>query len=142
MTQYVLSIKEFFTHKTKTTEGYTIVGVCDEVVKKAINANTCQVVISDVTIEKNINHHSDLRVDDYEVLNFMLGGYHFLVKDGDKTVGIIYTRKVQYYYVLKATKSGDTIFLTSFRKTNKHDIERIRNKSKKGLVKIIVDKAN
>jgi len=128
-----LAIKNFFNNKSKNKEGFTVIGICDELIKSTINANIYEVVISDVTIEKNIKHHDDLTIEDYKVLD------DILVKDGDKTAGIIYTNKYQYYYALKSTKSGDTIFLTSFRKTNKSDIKRIRNKSKKGLVNIIID---
>jgi hypothetical protein len=136
------SVKDFFSKKTKTVEGHYVVGKCDKLLRETINANTFEVVISDVTIDKNIKHHNDLSIEDYMVLDCMLKDYHFLVKDGDKTAGIIYSNQIQYYYALKATKSGDTIFLTSFRKTNKNDIKRINNKAKKGLVEIIIDKAN
>jgi len=139
---YASSIKDFFSKKMKTLEGYYVIGECDDIVKKTIASNTFEVVISDVTIEKNIKHHNDLSIDDYLVLDSMFHDYHFLVKDGDKTAGIIYTKDIQYYYALKATKSGDTIFLTSFRKTNKNDIKRIKNKVKRGLAKIVVEKQN
>ncbi len=142
MIEYTSSIKNYFNEKSKTLEGFSIIGQCDGLVKKTINANTFEVVISDVTIEKNIKHHSDLSIDDYKILNSMLNDYHFLVKDGDKTAGIIYTEKIEYYYALKATKSGETIFLTSFRKTNKNDIRRIKNKVKRGLAKIVLEKQN
>lgn len=140
MDGYELSIKNFFTDKLKNIEGHCIVGKCDELIKKVISSNTQIVVMSNVTIEKNIKHHNDLSVEDYRVLDFMFENYDFLLKDSDKTVGIIYTKTTQYYYSLKSTKSGDSIFLTSFRKTNKHDIKRIRNKSEKGMLEIIVDK--
>ena len=140
MQNYILSIKQFFSIKPKSIEGFTIIGNCDDLIKTTINSNTNQVVISEVTIEKNIKHHSDLTINDYQTLDNILTNYDLLVKDGDKTAGIIYTKKYQYYYALKSTKSGDTIFLTSFRKTNKNDIKRIRNKSNKGLVDIIIDK--
>jgi len=45
MTEYISSIKEFFSYKSQTNEGHKIVGICDALVKKTINANTNQVVI-------------------------------------------------------------------------------------------------
>ena len=136
------SIINFFKLKNKDNEGHSIIGYCDDIIKYTINANTNQVVISKVTIDKNLKHHSDLNIDDYQILDNILLNYDLLIKDGNKTAGIVYTKQQQYYYALKSTKSGDTIFLTSFRKTNKHDIKRIRNKSKKGLVSIIIDTKN
>ena len=140
MNKYSLSIKQYFNIRPKSIEGFYIIGNCDNLIQTTIRSNTNQVVISEVTIDKNIKHHSDLTIEDYQVLDNILLNYGLLVKDGDKTAGIIYAKEQQYYYALKSTKSGDTIFLTSFRKTNVHDIKRIRNKSKKGLVNIIVDK--
>jgi ribosomal protein L10 len=40
----------------------------------------------------------------------------------------------------KTTKTLNTIFLTSFRKTSQHDINRLRNKLQKGKIEIIKGK--
>jgi hypothetical protein len=136
---YINTIKSFFKNKSKDNDGFHIIGLCDDITKNTIGATTNQVVISNITIEKNIKHHTDLTIEDYNVINNIFENYSLLLKDTKHTVGVIYTKKQQYYYALKSTKSGDTIFLTSFRKTNKSDIKRIRNKSKKGLLDIIID---
>ena len=74
-------------------------------------------------------------------LDEIVGKSHFVAKDGDKTVAIVLDKesKQLYHYALKATKSGKGLFLTSFRKTNKISIDKIRKKAKENKVKILKD---
>ena len=44
-----------------------------------------------------------------------------------------------YHYALKTTASGKQLFLTSFRKTRIKFINKLRDKGKKGKIKILKD---
>ena len=139
MSNYELMIKDFFDTKEKDAEGYFKIGVCDDFIKRSINANTSDVVMSQVSLKKNIEHHSDLTLDDYRALDNIFDRYEILIKDGENTVGVVYIGTEKYYYALKSTKSGDTIFLTSFRKTNNKDINRLRKKVDKKRAVMLMD---
>jgi hypothetical protein len=53
---------------------------------------------------------------------------HVVVQDGKKTVGVVHMKEDKYYFALKATASGETVFLTSFRKTSDSDLKRLKKK--------------
>ena len=78
--------------------------------------------------------------NDNKNLDKIIGTYNILIKDGEYTVGIVHYELEEYYYALKSTKSRNTIFLTSFRKTSKHDIQRLKNKLSKGKIEVIKGK--
>jgi len=132
---------EKFYKKYKLLEDGYSVGIISVVLSKILISKTRVVTISDETLTKNLNHHPDLTVDDYLLLDDIVGKSHFVAKDGKKTVAIVLNRrnKQLYHYALKATKSGKGLFLTSFRKTNKISIDKIRKKDKQKKVTIIKD---
>jgi len=133
-------IIQFFKSKEITKAGYYILGVANLKIIETLLSKTNKIVISEQTIIKNINHHKDLTLKDYENLCKIIGNFDILIKDGQYTVGIVNYKFGNYYYALKSTKSGNTIFLTSFRKTSQHDIKRLKNKLLKGKIEIIQGK--
>ena len=133
-------IIQFFKSKEITKAGYYILGVANLKIIETLLSKTNKIVISEQTIIKNINHHKDLTLKDYENLCKIIGNFDILIKDGQYTVGIVNYQFSNYYYTLKSTKSGNTIFLTSFRKTSQHDIKRLKNKLLKGKIEIIQGK--
>jgi len=130
-------IYEHFYKKAKCSIGFFLLGKIDRTVTEILDTLVDEVVISLVTIEKNIKHHDDLLLKDYEILDDIIGKYDILLKDGEHTVGIISNEYGQYFYALKVTASKEKIFLTSFRKTSKHDIKRFKNGVKKGKIEVI-----
>jgi len=115
--------------------------ICDisVVLAEILQSKITKVTLSDETIKKNLKHHSDLIEQDYLKLDEIIGKSHFIAKDGDRTVAIVLQNNELYHYALKSTLSGKAIFLTSFRRTNKISIDKIRKKQKQGKVKIIKD---
>ena len=133
-------ILEFFELKQKHPSGYYILGNANKDIVDTLQTNISEIVISHQTILKNISHHTDLSINDYKNLDKIIGKYNILIKDGEYTVGIVHYEYEEYYYALKSTKSRNTIFLTSFRKTSKHDIQRLKNKLSKGKIEVIKGK--
>ena len=121
------------------------VGKISDKMREVLNAKTNEVIFSNITIEKNIKHHPDLTEKDYQLLPGIIGKSHFVLKDGIHTIAIslirseVEKKEVYYHYALKKTKTGKTIFLTSFRKTSLKDIERLRKKANKGKALILKD---
>ena len=131
------NIINFFSNKHVDKSGHYLLGTASKDIVQTLSSNTDKIVISEQTILKNINHHKDLIVENYENLYKIVGKFDILIKDGKHTVGIVNYDFGNYYYALKTTKTLNTIFLTSFRKTSSHDIKRLKNKLQKGKIEII-----
>ena len=122
----------------KNHMGY-IVGQISTVLAEILLSETQVVVLSEASLEKNLNNHPDLLPEDYLKLDEIIGKSHFVCQDGTHTVAIAIKHTTLYHYALKSTQTGEAIFLTSFRKTNMKDVNRFRNRAKKGKVNILKD---
>jgi hypothetical protein len=131
-------MKQFYKKYNKNDFGYEV-GSISLVLANILCSNTRNVTMSHDTLTKNLNHHPDLEVSDYLLLDEIVGKSNFIVKDGDKTVAIVLQHNQLYHYALKSTKSGNGLFLTSFRRTRKKQIDRLRNKARQGKIKVIKD---
>ncbi len=130
-------IINYFHTLPKDDDGHFIIGAIDQIIVDAINAKVSYVVISEASLMKNLNHHEDLDSIDYKRLSYIIFNHHIILQDGEKTVGIVHIEENKYYFVLKATASGETIFLTSFRKTSDFDLKRLKKKVEKNEATLI-----
>lgn len=121
-------IIHYFHTLSKDDDGHFIIGIIDQIIIDTINAKVSYVVISEVSLIKNLNHHEDLDIADYMRLSYIVINHHVVVQDGEKTVGVVHIEEDKYYFALKATASGATVFLTSFRKTSDSDLKRLKKK--------------
>lgn len=124
-------IINYFHTLPKDDDGHFIIGMINQIIIDTINAKVSHVVMSEVSLIKNLNHHEDLNIVDYQKLSYIIINHHAVVQDGDKTVGVIHIEENKYYFALKATASGETIFMTSFRKTSDLDLKRLKKKVEK-----------
>lgn len=124
-------IINYFHTLPKDDDGHFIIGMINQIIIDTINAKVSHVVMSEVSLIKNLNHHEDLDIIDYQKLSYVIINHHTVVQDGDKTVGVIHIEENKYYFALKATASGETIFMTSFRKTSDLDLKRLKKKVEK-----------
>lgn len=124
-------IINYFHTLPKDDDGHFIIGMINQIIVDSINAKVSHVVISEVSLIKNLNHHKDLDIVDYKRLSYIVVNHHIVVQDGEKTVGVVHIEKNKYYFALKATVSGETIFMTSFRKTSDFDLKRLKKKVEK-----------
>ena len=133
-------MEKFYKKYKKNEFGFEI-GNISVVLANILQSKTKKVTLSDETLRKNLKHHPDLSENDYLQLDEIIGKSHFVAKDGDKTVAIVFNKesKQLYHYALKATKSGKGLFLTSFRKTRMKQVDRLRMKAKNKVIKILKD---
>lgn len=124
-------IIHYFHALSKDDDGHFIIGMIDQIIIDTINAKISHVVMSEVSLNKNLEHHKDLEITDYQMLSYIVSHHHIVVRDGDKTVGVVHVEEEKYYFALKATASGETVFLTSFRKTSDSDLKRLKKKVEK-----------
>lgn len=132
---------KLFEQKFQTNSyGYEI-GKVSLLLSKILLAKTETVTLSRDTLKKNLNHHPDLRENDYLLLDEIVGKSHFVAKDGDRTVAIVLHKDSNelYHYALKATATGKQLFMTSFRKTRQKSINRLRQKGKDKKIIILKD---
>ena len=122
----------------KSSLGFEVGKISQVLAEKLLSESTI-VVMSDETLTKNLSHHPDLKENEYLKLDVILGKSNFIVKDGNRMLAVVLQETKLYHYALKSTKSGKAIFLTSFRRTNKISIEKIRKKCKQGKVVILKD---
>lgn len=131
------AIINFFHSLQKDDEGHFIIGRIHETIAIAISAKTSLIVMSEVSLHKNLDHHQDLQLADYQYLPHIIIDHHIVLKDGDKTIGVVHIAEELYYFALKSTESGETIFLTSFRKTSDSDLKRLKKKVEKRKATIL-----
>lgn len=124
-------IIHFFHTLPKDDDGHFIIGMINQIIIETINAKVSYAVISEVSLIKNLNHHGDLDIVDYKKLSYIVMNHHVVVQDGEKTVGVVHIEEEKYYFALKSTVSGETVFLTSFRKTSDLDLKRLKKKVEK-----------
>lgn len=134
----IFSTKKFCQKYKKSSLGFEV-GKISQLLAEKLLSKSVIVIMSEETLAKNLRHHPDLDEEEYLKLDMILGKSHFIVKDGNKMLAVVLEETRLYHYALKSTKSGKALFLTSFRRTNKISIEKIRKKCKQGKVVILKD---
>jgi hypothetical protein len=116
---------EFFREKIK---GNFPVAVLDDQYSKLIKAKSQTVFLSTDSLQKNKKEHKELTVDNYRALPSIISEAQVIIQDGDQTMVFIRVGENIYHTVIKATKDGEELYLTSFRPSNLKDIERMKKK--------------
>lgn len=111
-------------------KGNLPVAILEENLYKLINAKTNVVKLSAESLSKNKQVHPDITIQEYKSLPLLISKASLIVKDGGQTMVFIKHSGVYYHSVVKSTRSGGEVFLTSFRHTNLEDIKRIKAKGK------------
>lgn len=110
----------------KNPQGYFAVGVVDDRIKQALKADVSVCCLSDETLLKNQKHHPDLTIDDYKLMNQVLGEYDILVQDTAKSVvAVKEIADKNYWLAVKVTRAGNEIFTQTFHLTRQNDIKRL-----------------
>lgn len=106
--------------------GYMPVAVLAKEYQALIGANAQTVVFSTDSRDKNLARHPELTLADYQRLPDVIGNAQLIVKDGDQTIVFVRREDRLYRAVIRATQSGQAVFMTSFRIANLQDVERLR----------------
>ena len=98
----------------------------------AIGASTSLVYFSAASMEKNTRNHPDLTVEEYAVLPAMNGTSEnaIVIQDRHNACVVIQNLGRSYLVAIKATKSGESVFVTSFHRID--DESEIQRKLRRG----------
>lgn len=78
---------------------------------------------------KNLAHHPDLTPEDYAALPELGSRPDYVIQDGPHTL-VLVQMTPQRWAAVKATESGQGLFVTSFRRTNEKNLELLLKKGK------------
>jgi len=101
-----------------------------KIVVDHLQVKTDIVLFSAASARKNLEHHPDLTLDDYYKLSQVGTTVDLVVQDGATSVVLIRKEYVIYWVAVKATKTKESLFLTSFRRSHEQDIQRLLRKGK------------
>lgn len=113
------------------SKGNYPLAVLDGGLRDQIGAKSQVVQISDQTLEKNRANHPEIGLDDYRSVQEMIDEPKAIVKEGENVLIFIKANEAYYHAVVKSTRNGQEIYLTSLRKTN---LKNIQNVLKRGEV--------
>lgn len=106
------------------------VAVLDEAYRGLIGASVKTVSMSAESLTKNRAEHPDLSVEDYKRIPDVVERAETIIQDGARTLVFLKVAERIFHAVVKATESGEGLFLTSYRTSNRKDIERARRRGK------------
>lgn len=118
-----------------TPQGAFPVGLLDQAAAERIRAKTRVVRISDETVTKQTKHHPELAAGEYAAVQTAIAN-GIMVQDGPGSLIYILDESPGYVSVVKATASGESVFLVSFRRLSgdaaKRDaeVQRLLRKAK------------
>jgi len=97
---------------------------------RAVRAKQLVASLSDETLIKNKANHPDLTLADYMTLPDLGEHPDVMVQDGENTVVLVRRGKKIYWGAIKATKSREGSFLTSFRLSHSRDVQQLLKRGK------------
>jgi hypothetical protein len=83
-----------------------------------------EVFLSASTFEKNLAHHPDVLLADYDRLPHLISDPDVVIQDGERTLIATKDMAGLWLVAIKATQTGRGAFVTSFRRTTERDIAR------------------
>jgi SPP1 gp7 family putative phage head morphogenesis protein len=121
---------KFFIEAGGKITGAIPVAVLPKEYVKAIGAKTNIVQLSSDTLQKNAEHHPEITAQDYFNLQTIIEKAQLIVQDGPNTMVFLQVEDKLYYAAIKATQTGNGLFMTSLRLAHEGDIEQIRKKGR------------
>ncbi len=112
------------------TGGEFPVAVLAEQFQKLIGAKSQTVLLSAETLAKNKIAHPELKLADYQGVQELLENAPLVIQDGEFTIAFIRRGKEYFQAAVKATRSGETLFLTSLRQSSWEDAQRMIRRGK------------
>ncbi len=116
-------------------QGSFPVGLLDQVAAERIAAKTRVVRISEATAAKQAARHPELAPGEYSAVQAAITA-GIMVQDGPRSLVYILDESPGYVSVVKATVSGEAVFLVSFRRLSSDaakrdaEVQRLLNKAK------------
>ena len=91
---------------------------------KKIGMTGTEIFLSTATFEKNMAHHPDILLTDYDRLPQLISDPDVVIQDGERTLIAAKDIAGLWLVAIKATQTGRGAFVTSFRRTTERDIAR------------------
>ena len=91
---------------------------------KQIGMIGTEIFLSTPTLEKNLAHHPDVLLTDYDRLPQLISNPDVVIQDGERTLIAAKDIAGLWLVAIKATQTGRGAFVTSFRRTTERDIAR------------------
>ncbi len=104
------------------------VAILPEEYRARVNATTQTVLMSDETLAKNKREHPDMPLAVYQQLPDVLENAQLVILEGDRFLVFIRRDGELYHAVVKATQTGQGLYLTSYRLTGEADAARIKRR--------------
>jgi hypothetical protein len=121
---------KMFVEGKGTINGSIPIAVLSGDYMKNIGAKTNIVELSSDTLKKNAAHHPEILTEDYLNLQTIIEKAQIIVQDGNNTMVFIKMGDKYYHAAIKATRTGEGLFMTSLRLTGEKDIKEFKRKGK------------
>jgi uncharacterized protein with gpF-like domain len=112
------AFKEFYTHP----QGSFPVAILSEAAMRRIGAQTGVVQLSEDTMSKQFREHPELGIDEYRYVQEAISQGKE-IQDSDTSL-IYLLESAGYVTVVKATKTGKAVFMTSLRRLSSGEVKR------------------
>jgi len=111
-------------------DGFTPAGILSSENRSLIGAETQVVRLSDETLFKNIENHfpEGIGLQQYGSLPDVLDAAELIIREGGNNLLFQRLADMVVLAVVKATRTGKAMFLTSFRRSSLDEANRLRNK--------------
>lgn len=110
--------------------------VVPEVARQALRARPRVAVLSAESLQKNRRNHPDLSIEDYRYLPLAGEQPRLIIQDSKTSVVIVSRAGKLHWTVLKATRTGLGMFVTSVRRTGPADVAALRRRAR---AKVLLD---
>jgi hypothetical protein len=97
---------------------YHSIGVIPKDVANAIGSKTRIVKFSIDNMIKNLLEHSEITIEEYKNINLYIKNAEYILKKNNKNLIYFKIDNKIYQFVIKSTKMGDELFLTTFHKAS------------------------
>jgi len=104
------------------------IAVLGEKMRELVGAKAQTVLLSADTLRKNKTNHPEIKLAEYQTVQQLLDAAQLVVKEKEFTLVFIKRGDALYQAVIKATSSGQALFLTSLRVSSLEDAARMRRR--------------
>lgn len=119
---------ESFTRFVEKPKGNFPVLRLPHLASQAIEATGHIAMLSDQSLTKNIAHHPDIRLEDYQKLPDIGDRPILIVQDAENKLVLVGEPDALYWCVVKVTENGQELYVTSFRRTERKDMDRLKRR--------------
>lgn len=99
-------------------DNYYIVGNISYKIAAAINSKTNLIKLSVDSMIKNLIEHPELTLNEYKNISYYINNAEYILKKNNKNLIYFKIDKKIYQFVIKRTKTGNEMFITTFHKAS------------------------